>query len=199
MWPNCLNSFIDTSLVCNTCIMHKVWRYKSYYCIFRIHFVVWNIFCFIMTSLRLVSISPVDNNLDQRGNRPLSDGQVYWRINESWWRHQMETFSTLLTLCAGNSKVTGGFPSQRPVMRNFGVFFDLRLNKRSGKRWWGWWFETPSCPLWRHFNVTPSRWFENDYICRLLCLSHTNKIAVSYCKAFTNHFLPSWFFANFCG
>ena len=37
----------------------------------------------------------------------------------SWWRHQMETFSTLLAHCAGNSPVTGEFPSQRPVTRNF--------------------------------------------------------------------------------
>ena len=28
-----------------------------------------------------------------------------------WWRHQMETFSALLALCAGNSPVTGEFPS----------------------------------------------------------------------------------------
>ena len=48
----------------------------------------------------------------------------------SWWRHQMETFSTLLALCAGNSPVTGEFPAQRPVTRSFDVFFDLRLNKR---------------------------------------------------------------------
>ena len=26
------------------------------------------------------------------------------------------------------------------------------LNKRLSKRWWGWWLETPSCPLWRHCN-----------------------------------------------
>ena len=45
----------------------------------------------------------------------------------SWWRHQMETFSALLALCAGNSPVTGEFPSQRPVTRSFDVFFDLRL------------------------------------------------------------------------
>ena len=31
-------------------------------------------------------------------------------------------------------------------------FFDLRLNKRLSKQWWGWWFETPSRPLWRHCN-----------------------------------------------
>ena len=65
----------------------------------------------------------------------------------SWWRHQMETFSALLVLCAGNSPVPGEFPSQRPVMRSFDVFFDLRLNKRLSKQSWGWWFETLSRSL----------------------------------------------------
>ena len=63
----------------------------------------------------------------------------------------METFSALLPLCAGNSPVTGEFPSQRPVTRSFGVFIDLCLNKRLSKQSWGWWFETP-CSLWRHWN-----------------------------------------------
>ena len=31
----------------------------------------------------------------------------------TWWRHQMETFSALLAICAGNSPVTGEFPSQK--------------------------------------------------------------------------------------
>ena len=31
--------------------------------------------------------------------------------------------------CAGNSPVTGEFPSQRPVTRSFEVFFDLRLEQ----------------------------------------------------------------------
>ena len=70
----------------------------------------------------------------------------------TWWRHQMETFSMLLAICAGNSLVTGEFPAQRPVMGSFDVFFDLRLNKWLSKQSWGWWFETPSCPLWRHSN-----------------------------------------------
>ena len=56
----------------------------------------------------------------------------------SWWRHQMETFSALLATCAGNSSVPGEFPAQRPVTRSFYVFFDLRLNKRLSKQWWGW-------------------------------------------------------------
>ena len=70
-----------------------------------------------------------------------------------WWRHQMETFSALLALCAGNSPVPGEFPTQRQVARSFDVFFDLRLNKRLSKQSWGWWFETPSCSLRRYCNV----------------------------------------------
>ena len=46
----------------------------------------------------------------------------------------------------------GQFPTQRPVTRSFDVFFDLRLNKRSSKQPWGWWFETPSWTLWRQCN-----------------------------------------------
>ena len=62
----------------------------------------------------------------------------------TWWRHQMETFSASLSLCAGNSPVTGEFPSQIPVTRSFDVFFDLRLNKRLSKQSPGWWIETSS-------------------------------------------------------
>ena len=93
---------------------------------------------------------------------PYSNG---WRTNCSHraldghddvmtWRrecHLHETFFALLALCAGNSPVTGEFPTQRPVTRSFDVFFDL-LNRRLSKQSWGWWFETPSCPLWRHCN-----------------------------------------------
>ena len=64
----------------------------------------------------------------------------------------METFSALLAICAGNSPVPGEFLAQRPVTRSFGAFFDLHPNKRMSKQWWGWWFETPSFPLWRHRN-----------------------------------------------
>ena len=47
---------------------------------------------------------------------------------------------------------THGFPTQRPVTKSFDIFFDLRLYKRLSKQSWGWWFETQSCPLWRHCN-----------------------------------------------
>ena len=75
------------------------------------------------------------------------------RINiKSWWHHEMETFSALLALCAGNSTVIGEFPAQRPVMRSFDVFFDPRLNKWLSKQSWDWSSETPSRSLWRHCN-----------------------------------------------
>ena len=114
-------------------------------------------------------------NVDQQAWRHMSPiGIVTWRkffdhfqyhrhwthhnklSSETWWRHQMETFSALLTICAGNSPVPGEFPAQRPVTRSFDVYFDLRPNKRLRKQSWGWWFETPSRPLWRHRNELSS-------------------------------------------
>ena len=75
----------------------------------------------------------------------------------------METFSALLAICAGNSPVIGEFLAQRPVTWSFDVFFDLRLNEWLSKQSWGWWFETPTRPLWRHSNVTdkipPGSWY----------------------------------------
>ena len=74
--------------------------------------------------------------------------QIAWQSHDDVikWKH----FSALLAICAGNSPVTGEFPSQRPVTRSFDVLFDLRLNKRLSKQSSGWWFETPSLPVWRH-------------------------------------------------
>ena len=78
----------------------------------------------------------------------------------------MEAFSQLLALCAGNSPVPGDFPAQRPVTRSVDVFFDLRLNKRISKQLWSWWFDTASCPLWRHCNACLSSvWFYTGIYC----------------------------------
>ena len=78
--------------------------------------------------------------------------QIFSYVN-SWWRHEMETFSALLATCAGISPSPVEFPAQRSVTQGFDVFFDLRLNKRLSEQWWGWWFETPSHPLCRHCNI----------------------------------------------
>ena len=72
--------------------------------------------------------------------------------SKTWWRHQVEAFSALLSICAGNSPVPGKFPTQRPVTRSFDVYFDLCPDKRLSKQSWGWWFETLSHSLWRHRN-----------------------------------------------
>ena len=95
-------------------------------------------------------------------------------IVSPWWRHLMETFSTLLTYCAGNSPVTGEFPAQRPVTWSFAVFFDRRLNQQLSKQWRRRWFETPSRSLWSHCYVglnvlirwSSSRWSVNLSIWR---------------------------------
>ena len=88
-------------------------------------------------------------------------------LRHTWWRHQMETFSALLAICAGNSPVTGEFPAQRQVTRSFDVFFDLRPNKRSSKQSWGWWFETLSRPLWHHCNAMCT-WWQMSVCCFLV-------------------------------
>ena len=77
---------------------------------------------------------------------------VFFSASRTWWRHQMETFSALLAICAGKSPVPSEFPAQRPVTGSFDAFFDLHLNKRLSKQSWGWWFETLLRPLWRHSN-----------------------------------------------
>ena len=100
----------------------------------------------------------------------------------TWWRHQMETFSALLTLCAENSPVLGEFPAQRSVTRSFGVFFDLRQNKRLSKQPWGWWFETPSWSLWRQCNV-----FQNSVQFPTI-LEHTHCLQTNDTSRFSKQF-----------
>ena len=100
-----------------------------------------------------------------------------------WWRHKMETFSTLLAICAGNSPVAGEFPAQRPVTLSFDVFIDLRLNKRLIKQSWGWWFETnrahydvtvmhanwyARCFLWIVYHISQFTVFHYHYYARLI-------------------------------
>ena len=65
----------------------------------------------------------------------------------------METFSTSLAVCVGNSPVISEFPAKRPMTQSFDVFFDLRLNKRLSKQSWGWWFDMSWSILQCHCNV----------------------------------------------
>ena len=85
-------------------------------------------------------------------------GESPWLRCIAWWRHEMETFSALLGLCARNSPVTGEFPSQRPVTQSFEIIFDLGLNQRWSKQSWGWWLENPPRSLLRHCNGETVLW-----------------------------------------
>ena len=101
-------------------------------------------------------------------------GSKYTSSTSAWWRHQMETYSALLAICAGNSPVSGEFPAQRPVTQSFDIFFDLRLNKRLIKQSWGWSFETLSWPLWRQCNgeliKTPTPYIRHFSLIRIVGL-----------------------------
>ena len=105
---------------------------------------------------------------------------MLYQASMTWWRHQMETFSAILALCAGNPPVTGEFPTQRPVTWSFDVFFDLHLNKRLSKQSWGWLFEMPSRSLWRHCNEFS-----------LLCIPSPNSVIIEIVNGLVPSKLPS--------
>ena len=116
-----------------------------------------------------------------------------WIFLQTWWSHQMETFSALLAICAGNSPVTGEFPTPRPMTRSFEISFYMRPNKRLSKQSWGWWFETPSRPLWRHGNgAVPLRWIYSGKLesIHIFChfLTHADMVQTAenlHCQAKT--------------
>ena len=155
---------------------------------------VWGVLCFINLTIRLHCIRTwMNEGLKLGASRDWSTNSVWVNRSEDKWReiwsrttsqyqdlkesmvHQsimtssngnMETFSALLALSAGNSSVTGELPAQWPVTRNFDVFLDLRLNKQLSKQSRRRWFETSSRSLWRHCNgVHTVRAFVIVFIC----------------------------------
>ena len=109
----------------------------------------------------LIVNSAPGNTFQWNSNRNFHPRKCIWKCRlpkwrpfcTPWRRHQMEAFSVLLALCAGNSPVTGEFTTQRPETRSFDVFFYLCLNKRFSKQSRGWWFEPLLRALWRHYNA----------------------------------------------
>ena len=104
-----------------------------------------------------------------------------------WYKSSLSTSlivtsMTIMTSSNGNifhvtDPLCGEFTGdrQRPVAQNFDVFFDLRLNKRLGKQSWGWWFETPSRPLWHHCNAQGNYAnFLATWVHCLICRSQQN-------------------------
>ena len=140
--------------------------------------VVSALMCYFLSSVAFKKFSIITNVLF--AVRLWETQKSLSKILPTWWRHQMETFSALLAICAGNSPVPGEFPAQRPVTQSFGVFLDLRLNKRLNKQSRGLWFETLSRPLWRHGNdascrrgATMVQWTNGHFCDFKSCHSHS--------------------------
>ena len=79
--------------------------------------------------------------------------------------HFLNVYRFMMTSSNGNNfRVTGHLCGEFTGLRwiphtmasdaELWCFYDLRLNKQLSKQPWGWWFETPSRPLWRHRYVS---------------------------------------------
>ena len=91
---------------------------------YRQHSCLFNILLKLMTKQSFTFTGPLSGiPLVRTGF--LSQGPLMWKtcpgIDNSWWRHQVETFSALLAICAGNSSVASEFPEQTSVMRSFSL------------------------------------------------------------------------------
>ena len=76
-----------------------------------------------------------------------------------------------------------GSPHKGPVMWPWPCTKHICLNKRLIKQSWGWWFETPLRPLWRHCNVifTPRCVLHHIFFLQIQssCITHeSDKIPV---------------------
>ena len=69
------------------------------------------------------------------------------------WRHQMESFSALLALCAGIHRWPSNSPHKDHWRRAWCFLWSAPWNKRFSKQSRRGWFRTTSRSLWRHWNV----------------------------------------------
>ena len=108
--------------------------------------------CLSILSLSVITCYPFKSgspNLDKRCRAPCLKLLSFLGVID------LDLMMTLSNANILHQKFTGHrwIPSQRPVMRSFDVFFDLRLNiwlsKSSRHRW----FEIPPCSLWSQCNV----------------------------------------------
>ena len=71
---------------------------------------------------------------------------------QPWWRHQMETFSTILDFMRGIHRSPVNSPHKGQWSEALMFSLICSLNKRLSKQSWCWWFETLSRSLWHHCN-----------------------------------------------
>ena len=101
---------------------------------------------------------------------PKSNGYLAWLLF-MMTSSNGNIFRVTGPLC-GEFTGPGGFPAQRPVTRSFDNVFDLCMNKQLNKQSWGWWFETPLCPLRRHRDVESMTWMSK-------CLSYEHMTVIT--------------------
>ena len=94
------------------------------------------VFCHVKIGCLAKSKGRVHPNVSETDKRSLkamyrgSDDYFFQLIKRklswapvAWWRHQIETSSALLALCAGNSPVTGEFPTHKGQWREALIYF----------------------------------------------------------------------------
>ena len=89
-------------------------------------------------------------------------------VRNSWGRHQKETFPRYWPFVRGIHRPLVNYPHKGQWCGSLMFSLICALNKRLSKQSWGWWFETPSRPLWRHCNVMrshddPAQWHGTTY------------------------------------
>ena len=88
----------------------------------------------VLEDIRGNTINTENPVTDQTTHKVRSPQPILWLFYCSWWRHQMETLSMLVALPEGNPLVISAFPSQRTVMQNVDVFFELCQKKCLSKQ-----------------------------------------------------------------
>ena len=102
-----------------------------------------------------------------RGIHTMTRNAVLWWISwwtnnpiQCWWSEtpwsSCDTTVVMMTSSNGNIfRVPGEFPAQLEGQWRGALMLYLIciwINGTRSKQWWGWWFETPSRPFWRHCN-----------------------------------------------
>ena len=96
------------------------------------------------------------------------------RQTQTWWRHQIEPFPALLSMC-GEFAGHRWIPLTKPSDAELWICVWCEY-KRLSKQSWGWWFETPSRSLWRHCDDTQSHGVETLWERMIRCLTYKKSL-----------------------
>ena len=113
---------------------HQGWNVRHGLChIYMIYVYIWVVYSFCLFCCLFIIVTTQFVAL-YKPCKPKPKPSTYDPTPRDMMTSSNGKFSALLAFCAGNSPVTGEYPAQRAVTRNFYVFFDLHLNKRLRKQ-----------------------------------------------------------------